>query len=107
MSGKGAAISVYVAEGVRGDALRTQRKPQLHLGRFQEDIPNSLRSLACFSSTTAFHLVFVPADDADVTILAGIRSASASVPSVTDLDVRVVGVRMRLFGGRSRGSSCH
>src|SRR5882724_8924938 len=107
MSGKGAAISVYVVEGVHGDALRTQRKPWLHLGHFQEDIPNSLHSLTCFSSTTAFRLVFVPADDADVTILAGIGSASASIPSVTDLDVQIVGVRMRLFGGRSRGSSCH
>src|SRR5882724_6173033 len=106
MSGKGAAISVYIAEGVRGDALRTQRKPRLHLGHFQEDIPNSLRSLTCFSSATAFRLVFVPADDTDVTILAGIGSASASVPSATDLDVWVVGIRTRFFGGRSRGSSC-
>ena len=106
MSGKGAAISVYVAEGVHGDALWTQRKPRLHLGCFQEDIPNSLRSLACFSSATAFRLVFVPTDDADVMILAGIGSASASNPLVTDLDVRIVGVRMRFFGRRSQGSSC-
>ena len=105
-SGKGAAISVYIAEGVRRDALRTQRKPQLHLGHFQEDIPNSLCSLACFSSATAFRLVFVPTDDTDVMILAGIGSALASIPLVTDLDVWIVGVRMRFFGGRSQGSSC-
>ena len=98
-SGNGATISVNVAEGVHGDVSWTQKKPWLHLGHFQEVIPNSLHSLTCFSSTTTFHLVFIATDDTDVMILAGFGNASASVPLATDLNVQIIGLEQDFFVG--------
>jgi len=38
--------------------------------------------------------VFIAADDADVTILAGVGSASAGIPLATDFNVWIVWVRV-------------
>jgi len=46
-------------------------------------------------------LVFITADDAYVMILAGVGSALASIPLVTDFNVWIVWVRVRFFGRRS------
>ena len=96
MAGSGAAISVKEAEGVCGEALRTQRNPWLYLGCFQEITPSSLHSLTCFRSVTAFRLVFLTADGADVAIFAGVGGTMTVIPSATDLNfwVRWVGARL-------------
>ena len=61
---------VNVVDGVKEGVSQTQRKPQLHLGRFHYSELKLIHSLTSFKSFTAFHLMLLHTDDADVSVLA-------------------------------------
>jgi len=83
---------------VHGNTSCTHKKPQLHLGHFQQSTPNSLCSLTSLRAVTIFLLVLLATGEAEVTILAGIRGTMADVPSVADFDIGFIGIGSQSCG---------
>src|SRR5882724_9541283 len=102
MFGRGSTISVKDADGVCDDPLHTQKNPWVHLGHFQLNMPSSLCSLTSFKCSAAFRLVFLPADEAGLSVFSRVRGAATPIPSVAGFNVCIEHIRLGSFRGGTR-----